>query len=127
MANLFGLLLQFFNPSRQDFSYKPLSQSIETDVGKKQKFQNYDMMMSRLAQIQHPDMVNIMNRIITKQFEILGDEYSEFSKDLLNPQQPIQPPNAPPPEAGGGVPTSNQQGIPQSANETQAREGAPSG
>jgi hypothetical protein len=124
---LMGDRLIAFDPTRSDYWYKPLSQSIETDATRSAKFSKYDLMIQKLAMIlpvtKDPKTIEMMNFIISRQFGLLGDEFDSFSKALLNPKQPIEGQGGGTPPGGGvrGEGPSNQNGVAQSPGEIQTR------
>ena len=120
---LMGRKVSAFNPTRH-YTYKPLSQSIETEQSKGQKINRWNQLMSYVVQIQHPDTVKAFNYIFGKTAELMGDEYANFSNAFLNPEIPIQPKGGSPEGPGGIEGASNQYQIPMSTGEGAAREGA---
>jgi len=118
---LMGEKMYDFNPTL-DYTYKPLSQSIETEYSKNAKVKLWIQILGYVVTIQHPDAVNLLNYILAQVAELMGDEYANFAKMLLSPGQSLQPQNNEQamPSPGGGP--SNQYMIPQSTNETGARD-----
>src|SRR3989304_2876896 len=108
-----------FDPSK-DYFYKPVSQSIESEFSKSNKVKMWTQVLSYVAQIQHPDIVNIINYIMSQIFLYMGDEFVNFSNKLLNPQKPITPQGGNP-EGADQIAPSNQNGLPQQGMEAQAR------
>ena len=104
-----------------NYTYKPLSQSIETDHAKGLKIKNWITILGYVMTGQHPDMVNLVNMIITKIAELMGDEYSAFAHNLLNPDVPLNPNELQPQEQGGSG-ASNQFDIQQGATEQGVRQ-----
>ena len=102
-----------------DYTYKPLSQSIETEYGKQEKIKNWTTILGYVFNSQHPSTPQLVNVILGKVAVLMGDEYDDFAQMLLDTSQPMQPQETNP--EGGGVPTSNQYGIPQSGIEQGAR------
>ena len=121
---LMGDKAKYFRPDF-DYMYKPLSQSIESEQSKMAKIRMWDQIMAKIAGIQHPDTVKMINFIFTKECELMGDEYVNFANAFLNTQIPVQQGNqgSQPAEGGGmqGKP-SNQYQIPMSPEEGGARE-----
>ena len=103
-----------------NYTYKPLSQSIETSYAKQEKIKNWTQILSYVFNSQHPSTPQLVNVILGKIAVLMGDEYEDFASMLLDTSQPMQPPEMTN-EAGGGVPASNQYGIPQSGMEQMAR------
>ena len=121
---ILGNLIQAFDPDG-DFTYKPVSSNIESEYNKDKKLQRYDQMIGRISGIPNPAIVPIVALIVARQLELLGDEYqtlAPYVKKLMN---------TPNEKEGGGdqpkdakdMPTSNQNGQPQSLQEQSAREG----
>lgn len=108
-----------FDPTK-DYFYKPVSASVEPEYAKESKIKNYSTILGYLVNLQHPDMVNLVNYVLGKMFEYMGDEYVNFGNKLLNPQTPIMSTGANAP-AGQMMPMSNQAGVPQSPMETMTR------
>jgi len=108
-----------FDPTL-DYTFKPLSQSIETAAGKEAKIKNWMTLLGYIVNVQHPDIVNIINMIVAKVAVLMGDEYEEVAAALLNPGVPANPPDVQQGAPGGGG-ASNQYGIEQGATEQMAR------
>jgi hypothetical protein len=115
---LMGKKVYDFNPTL-DYTYKPLSQSIENEYSKANKLKTLTTMLGYVAQIQHPNAVQLVNKILADIYRLLGDEYSQYAQALLAPEIPIQ--QGPNQQVPGqtGTPTSNQSGVPQSSMEQQ--------
>lgn len=119
-----------FDPTL-DYFYRPLSQSIETEYSKQANINRLIQLYGMTAQVQHPDTVKQLNLITTKIYELMGDEFSNFRKKLLAENVPITPQgggqNELPGPGGGAEAPSNQNGIPQGAEQAQVREIASGG
>lgn len=124
MQKLMGKDALFFNPD-EDYTFTPVSSNIEMEANKDRKLQRYQQMMGGLSPFaSNPKIFKLLNKLIVRQMELLGDEYSTFKDDLLDETPP-------PPEGGGGpqakkageLPTSNQSGQIQSAEEQMVRAG----
>lgn len=121
-----------FDPSR-DYTYKPLSQSIETEQSKMAKVKILDQLLSRIMTVQHPDTVVAFNYIFGKICELLGDEFANFGEAFLGTDVPIigkaglaiqeQQGGGQEQMAMGGMP-SNQYQLPMSPMEGGTRESA---
>lgn len=129
---LMGELLYDFDPTL-DYSYKPLSQSIETEHSKAAKLRNYLMMLQIASKIPHPDMARLLNEIVYEIFLLMGKEAEIIAKQYLDPNKPIlQGGGAEGPGGGPDVmssetsmlPASNQYGVGMSGAESGAREAA---
>lgn len=103
------------------YTYKPLSQSIETESSKQAKIQNLNTILGYVANIEHPDKINLINRIVGKIFTLMGDEYSDFADALMNPAKPAGPPTDQPPGPQSPGQTSNQYGVQQQSMEQLVR------
>ena len=76
-----------------------------------------------MVQVQHPDIVKLINDIMMKIAVYMGDEKVNFVNKLLNPAIPIQTQGqGQQPMAGAVQPMSNQNGIPQSSAEMGMRD-----
>lgn len=116
---LMGEKVYNFNPAR-DYYYKPISQSIETEQSKRSKIQMWTQVLGYITQIQHPGAVKMVNYVLGKLFEYMGDEFVNFQNKLLDETKQL--------EGGAGQipglqsPTSNQSALPQSMMEQMTRE-----
>ena len=121
---LMGDKVYSFNPVL-NYTYKPLSQSIETEQSKSMKLKIWTQALGYITQIGHPDTPRMVNYILYEMFKLMGDEPTNFADIFLNPDIPIQQGGAQgveQPGMGGGM--SNQNQIPMSEMETQTREAA---
>jgi len=119
---LMGEKVYDFDPTLE-YTYKPVSQSTETETSKWQKFKNLDLMLAKAIQTQHPDAVKLVNKIMSDMYRLLGDEYSEYADSLLDPNKPMEGGAGSQAGPTGGGP-SNQAGVAQSSGEMAARESA---
>uniref|UniRef100_A0A6M3XN29 Portal protein n=1 Tax=viral metagenome TaxID=1070528 RepID=A0A6M3XN29_9ZZZZ len=120
---LMGEKVYDFNPTLE-YTYKPLSQSIETEYSKNAKVKLWIQILGYVVNVGHPDAVNLLNYILMQIAELMGDEYSKFAKMFLSPGQSLQPQDNQQAMASQGGGPSNQYMIPQSTEETGARAGA---
>lgn len=122
---LMGDKVYDFDPTLE-YTYKPVSGTVETEHSKYTKFKNLDLMAAKIIQVQHPDAVNQLNKILAAMWKLMGDEYSEYAASLLDEDIPIE--SGAGSQAGpmGGGP-SNQTGISQSGAEMATREFANAG
>ena len=67
-----------------------------------------------------PDAVKQVNFILTKIYELMGDEYANYANSLLNPDVPIEEPQNVQTE-GASTPASNESGAPISGLEQTTR------
>lgn len=109
--------------AESEYTYKPLSQAVETEYSKANKVKSYNQILGYVVNMQHPDAAKLTNMLLQKIFVLMGDEFSNFSENLLNPETPIQSPGGSAEELGGGG-ASNQSGVEQSGMEQLTREGA---
>ena len=121
--DILGTDAQFFDPNAE-YSYAPVSSSIETEYNKAKKIQNLDQMMGRLVNFQNPSIIPIIAAIIAQQFELMGVEYERFGRMIerlaSTPMQPEQP-RGPTPADAQPTPTSNQVGNPMMIQEEMVR------
>lgn len=117
---LAGEKIYAFDPNK-DYFYKPVTSAIEPESSKQAKLKNYSTILGYVTSIQHPDMVNILNYLLQKMFELMGDEYVNFSNKLLNPQKPMTPSGGTNLVAMQGTPPSNQAGVAMSQPEMAMR------
>lgn len=115
---LMGEKVYNFDPSK-DFFYKPITATIEPEYAKEAKVKNYSTILGYAVNLQHPDMVKLINYILAKMFENMGDEYANFGDKLLNPEIPAMSGSAP--MATEQTPMSNQNMVPMSGQEMTAR------
>jgi len=110
-----------------DYTYSPVSSAIETEYNKYRKIQQYDQSIGRISGIAQvlPKVIPVIAYMIGKQLELLGNDYNDVSKMILDLA------NSKPTEDGGATqqipdmasPTvSNQNGNAMSTQEIMARE-----
>ena len=110
-----------FDPTK-DFFYKPVTGAIETEESKANKIRQWTQLLQIMVQVQHPQVVNLINDVVTKISVLMGDEKSAVVKKLLDPKVPIQQNGQDQPQAQAGGAASNQNGVPQSIPEQSTRE-----
>lgn len=110
-----------FDPSL-DYFYKPVSQSIESEYSKATKIKNWSMVFQTVASVPHPDIAKPLNYIMRRIFELLGDEYANFSDNMLDPEKELTGGAGSAP-GGAEVPPQNQIGLPQGDIEQTLRGG----
>jgi len=108
-----------FNPTL-DYTYKPVSASIESEHSKALKVKNWTQILSYVINVGHPQIGVLINHIITKISELMGDEFADFAHALLDPRLPVQTGNESSAQASG-APTQNQYGNAQPPTEQGAR------
>ncbi len=129
MIKLMGSDVYSFDPDA-DYTYTPVTGAIEQEYSKFRKLQVIDQMLGRVVNIPNPNTPKLLNYLLKKAFELFGDEFPDYKDFLLDDSkqasdammQQNQPANAQMSNLGG-VPTSNQAGIPQSPAEQTVREG----
>lgn len=121
-----------FEPSRADYTYKPVSQAVETEFSKNSKIQKYTQLLQIVGQVPNPKTAVLMNRIIVKIFELMGDEAVNTKGALLDEEAAAQQAQAEAQQQqdaqgldGFENAPSNQNGIPQGDQQAAVREGAP--
>ncbi len=119
---LMGKKVVDFDPTK-DYYYKPVSQAIESEYSKSNKVKMWIQMFGYVSNIQHPDIVKMVNFIITEIAKLMGDEFVNFSSALLNPQQPITQ-GGPSQADGVGGGATNETGLPQTLPEQGVRDAA---
>jgi hypothetical protein len=103
-----------------------VSSSIEQEYSKKAKIQLIDQIIGRLVAYPNPKTSVIINKLMSKVFEYLGDEFPQYSKFLLD--ETVSPTEGGAEGAVGGnmpaqpiSPASNQNGLVQSPMEIRQR------
>lgn len=119
-SKLLGDKVYDFNPEL-DYTYKPVSEAIETATSKNAKIQQWTQVLQYMMNSQNPKAPVMINYILGKIAALMGEEYVNFADKLLDQ-------NVPPPQTGQGsqpaaqgMPASNQSGMPQSQGEMQSR------
>jgi hypothetical protein len=117
---VFGDKIKNFDPYA-DYTYSPVTASIEQEQSKYRKIQLIDQMIGRVQAIPNPNTPKLLNYLLGKSFELFGDEFPEYKQYLLNPNVP--PPDTPgmPPKDMKDQPMSNQNGLPMGGGEINAR------
>lgn len=116
---LMGNKVYSFDPSA-DFTYKPLSQAIIPEYSKTNQIRELNQMMAVLApSVQmNPKGAMLINFIISRIFELYGDEYSKYAKFLLDENAPVGTQSA----GMNKTPMQNQNMTPMSGMEQTTRE-----
>lgn len=73
----------FFDPN-PDYTYAPLTGAIEQEYSKRAKLQIIDQIIGRLVAYPNPRTTTMLNALMARFFELLGDEWSVYSKFLLD-------------------------------------------
>jgi hypothetical protein len=117
---VFGELIEAFDPNG-DYTYSPVTSAIESDQNKFRKLQIIDQFIGRVGSIPNPKTAQLLNYLLTKAFELFGDEFPEYKNYLLDPNFK---------DTGGETnntkdlkdqPTTNQMGQPMTGGEQEAR------
>jgi hypothetical protein len=114
---------QYFDPVG-DYTYKPVTSSIELEYNKMNKIRLWDSVLSRIANVPNPNVYKAINFVLGKVAELMGEEYSTINKLMMDEGAP--PPTGPgrEPAAGDGMGNaSNEQGIPMGGAEQALRGG----
>lgn len=119
---IFGDKLQDFDPIA-DYTFNPITSSIEAEHSKYRKLQMIDQFIGRLVNVPNPKTFQVINYLLMKAFEMFGDEFPDYKKYLLDS-------SAPPPQPKGGeqvsnstdIGVSNQNGIEMQSQEVDARD-----
>ena len=118
-----------FNPVG-DYTYQPVTSGIELEQNKAKKISNYDQIIGRLAGLApgNPAIIPIIAHIVGEQLQLMGAEYRQIAplierltKTPMTPEEGAQPNQV---KDAKDQPTSNQNGMPMSVGEEQARRGA---
>ena len=128
LFKLMGELTPYFDPDA-DYTYVPLSQSLESEHNKIRKVGVLDQMMGRvvgLAKIFPKEVAMVVAKIIATQMTLMGNEYQDIAGLVeamaqAKPQQEGQEGATQISDGGSGIPMSNQNGIPMSGQEMDAR------
>jgi hypothetical protein len=103
-----------------DYVYKPLSQSIEAEYSKTAQRKEITQLISFIAPIPNPKTPRLVNMLLVKMLELMGDEHSDIRGALLDENAPVASPAGTAPAAGGAA-VSNQNQIPTSDLEATTR------
>lgn len=113
-----------FDPD-QDYTYSPITSQIEQEHGKYRKLQNIDNMISRVAAIPNPNTPKLLNYLLSKAFDLMGDQFPDYKKYLLDesymPPEQLGAGGVQQPRLMQGDVASNQNGMPQSMQEQSVR------
>ena len=121
-VRLMGSKVNEFDP-KKDYFYKPVSSSIEAEANKANKIRMWTTILGYLVQMQNPKTAVLVNYVLSQIFKYMGDEAVNFGNKLLDATAPVAEPSSGQLQPGGAAisPTSNQAGMPQSAEEIMAR------
>jgi hypothetical protein len=112
-----------FNPTL-DFTYKPVSASIETDESRQAKIRNWIQVLGFIAP--DPERRQAVDFVLNELAQLMGKEFEGFANkffanvnappkvDSTGAQQQVT--------GGGGIPTTNQTQLPQTGAEENVRE-----
>jgi hypothetical protein len=138
LESILGDETQFYNPQRKD-KFKPVTQALESEHTKQFKIRTWQQIASIVGPLSqtNPKGYMVMNYVIGQILEALGGEFKHFKKFMFEEDQnaimlyqiitggKMQPPQPMAPAPGqqtAGMPTQNQQGLPQTMQEQQARQ-----
>jgi hypothetical protein len=115
----------YFNPYL-DYTYKPLSASLNDDASRQAKVQNWIAILGYIAN--DPERRDAVDYILGEVASLMGKEFEGFRKKFFaNTQAPPPMENmsggGQSPQGGGGIPSTNQSGIEQTMQEAQLAEG----
>jgi hypothetical protein len=122
---LMGDKVYDFDPNA-DYIYKPITQTIETESSKGNKIKMLQSTLGYIAQIPNPNTPKLINKMLSKMFLLLGDEYEDFKGSLLDENVPITQPGGNGQATAMEMPVSNQNAVPMTSTE-QAVRGAMNG
>jgi hypothetical protein len=117
---LMGDKLFDFSPN-EDYYYKPVTSTIESEQSKNVKIQRYTAILQTIAGLQHPDAVTLINDALSRIYKLMGDEFANYGDKLLDEDTPVMGAGTQAP--AGETPMSNQFGMAQSPAEITTREG----
>ncbi len=115
-----------------EYSYTPVTTNIEQEYSKYRKLQILDQFIGRLVNVQNPQTMKLLNRLLAMSFELFGKELPDYKDVLLdeNYMPPLSSSSSSGQGAGAGqmtslssAPTSNQSGVEQSGMEEYTRNG----
>ena len=121
---LMGEKMYDFDPSREDYFYKPLSQSIEPEYSKTAKRREWTTVLTTLGPLVatgSPDALKMFNYVFGEFVKLMGDEYQNFAKVFLSQIQSESGGQMQQPGQLGAPPVSNQNQIPMTGAEMGTR------
>jgi len=115
----------FFNPYL-DFTYKPLSASLNDDASRQAKVQNWISILGYIAN--DPERRDAVDYILGEVASLMGKEYEGFRNKFFADTQAPPPMESmggggQQPQGGGGMSPTNQSGVEQTMQEAQLAEG----
>jgi len=113
-------LAQVWNPDG-DYTYVPLSQSIEAEHNKIKKVQTWDQILGRIVNTKNKKTAMLVNFIIAEICKLMGSDYRDFSRYLLDETDQVGDEGKQGKDAKEEA-TSNQTGLAQGEGEKSARE-----
>jgi hypothetical protein len=75
--------VSLFDPNG-DYTYKPITSSIELEHAKGRKMQQIDQVLGRIVNFPNPKTPVLINLLMIKFFEALGSEYQDIKSALLD-------------------------------------------
>ena len=114
-----------FNPYL-DYTYKPLSASLNDDASRQAKVQNWISILGYIAN--DPERRDAVDYILGEVASLMGKEYEGFRNKFFADTQAPPPMESmggggQQPQGGGGAPPTNQSGVEQTMQEAQLAEG----
>ena len=109
-----------------DYTYQPVTSTIEAEHSKNKKIQNYDQITGRLSGLAqgNPAIIPIIAYVVGQELELMGSEY-RLIKPMIEKlmKTPMKEEGDQPNQIKDmkDTPTSNEQGIPQGSMEESAR------
>tara|TARA_Y100000296_G_scaffold44398_1_gene51005 strand:- start:49 stop:516 length:468 start_codon:yes stop_codon:yes gene_type:complete len=118
--------IQFFNPYL-DYTYKPLSASLNDDASRQAKVQNWISILGYISN--DPERREAVDYILGEIASLMGKEYEGFGNKFFAdvtapPPMESMGGGGQQPQGGGGTPPTNQSGVEQTMQEAQLTEGA---
>ena len=136
MANQFmeedtamGILGEYvydFDP-RADYTYSPVTSSIEQEYSKYRKLQLIDSFIAKLSKIPNPNVIKTINYLLVEAFKLFGNEFPQFKDFLLDESAPPPTDDGQFTQGAGAAPAQNQEGTPMSGAEIETRNGVNQG
>jgi hypothetical protein len=117
--------IQFFNPYL-DYTYKPLSASLNDDASRQAKVQNWISILGYISN--DPERREAVDYILGEIASLMGKEYEGFGNKFFAdvtapPPMESMGGGGQQPQGGGGTPPTNQSGVEQTMQEAQLEEG----
>lgn len=121
-TKVLGEYVYDFDP-RADYTYSPITSSIEQEYSKYRKLQLIDSFIAKLAKIPNPNVIKTINYLLREAFSLFGNEFPEYKDYLLDESAPPPTDDGQFTQGAGASPAQNQTGIPMSGAEIETRNG----